>query len=123
MIMRQITLGEFIYELEKHDADTEIRFDFGAHPAGFDSYRGYYDQIALEYKSDYNKADEMTVGALLTLAKAARGEEFTGYKGGQYVMLSTTELWASNYGVCSRMAIVGVTDHDWIVIINTWFQG
>jgi hypothetical protein len=117
--MRQLNLGELIYELEKCRPDTQVNYDFGALiPDGFDSYRGYYEQLALGWKEGEH-GEIVTVEELLTKAKETELKEFTGYKGGEYVMYRETPLWVANYGRCHGTAIVGVTDNGYQVIINT----
>ena len=100
----QMTLGTFIAELEKLPRDNRVHFDILAlTPTDLDSYRGYYDHLALGYKDDGGT----TIGDVLDDAKAAMGRTFTGYKGGDYVLAEHTPLWVANYGHSG----VRCTDH------------
>ncbi len=57
-------------------ADAQVANLSSAH-----SYRGYYSDLALERDAGTRPAAE-----LLAECKAAMGQVFTGYKGGDYVM-------------------------------------
>lgn len=115
-MMEQLNLGQLICKLKKCKSDAKVRFDFGGFvPDGLDSYRGYYNQLALGFCED----KEVTVAELLLEARATLGKSFSGYKGGDYVMDHGTSLWVSNYGQAHDTAIVGVTDCGWHVVINT----
>ena len=117
----QLTLGELIYELKKYEPKEEVRFDFGYfEPGAIDSYRGYYEQLAISYREFENA--RMTVGVLLEMCKNALGNTFTGYKGGDYVMSEDTPLWASNRSDATGTAIVGVTE-ELDVVIHTAYNG
>lgn len=112
----QMTLGALIEELEKCNPEANVRFDFGYFcPAGCISYRGYYDQIALSYGC----ATWPLVSKVLSELKSAVGTEFTGYKGGKYVMHRHTPVWVSDYGETSGVAVVGVSHGKHQVIIRT----
>lgn len=113
-----LTLGEFIKKLQDvEDKKTQVRFDFGGLvPSDLDSYRGFYDHLALGWKKDYETCH---VEDLLSGALTAVGATYTGYKGGEFIMDESTPLWAALYGRSTGTAIVGVTDHKWMVIIDT----
>jgi len=101
----QMTLGTFIAELEKLPCENLIVYDLLAiRPTDLDSYRGYYDHLALGYTDDVRP----TVGEILDKAKAAMGRTFMGYKGGDFVMNEHTPLWVSNHGHSGGLRIVGV---------------
>lgn len=128
---QQLSLGEFIKELEsvdlKYDEETykDVDFDFGtALPTQLDSWRGSYDEIALGYKlSGYdnnsehftnNKADK-----LLEHLKSAIGKEYTGWKGGEFIMDENTPVWVANPGHSGNTGIVGVLDAGYKLVIIT----
>lgn len=78
-----MTLGELIETLEKYPPEQAV-------PVGFDeacSYRGYYEELGLVV------CKATTVGSMLTVAKAANGERFEGYKGGSYKMGDTCDVY------------------------------
>lgn len=130
----QISLGELISEIEKHDLKTNsgeiktICFDFGtAIPTKLDSYRGYYDELALGYKlsgydNDSGHFDECKADEFLKHLKSAIGKEYTGWKGGDYIMNENTPLWVANPGNCGDTIIVGVLDKGYTFIILTAFN-
>ena len=97
----QLTLGELIDHLKTLPIDTIIK-GLG----DLDSYRGYYCDLA--FSPDPEK--EEPVLELLERCKAAMGEVFTGYKGGDYVMGRNTPLWISEYGECSDDMLIGIDD-------------
>lgn len=73
---------------------------------GFHSYRGYYEQLALEAAGG---DDGATVGTLLTEARAAVGATFEGWKGGEYVMDGSAPVWVSDEGSASGHRLVGLS--------------
>jgi hypothetical protein len=113
-----ITLGALIdrlAECAKRDADCPVYYDFDRLcPGKPDSYRGYYADLAIGITRT-----ETTVADLLAACLAVRGTVLEGYKGGMFRMDSGTAVWAANYSECTDTAIVGVTDHDWAVILDT----
>lgn len=117
----QLTLGDLIRLLDRVEKpETEVRFDFARFvPKDLDSYRGYYDQLAMGW---HESEKPVTVAALLVMCRQAVGNTFEGYKGGRYTMRLTTPLWVANWGDCHDTAIVGVLDVGWQVIIETAFQ-
>lgn len=121
---QQWTLGQLIDALEVRPADQGVCFDFcGCVPRACDSYRGYYDQLALGWIADEYDAKERgalaTVGELLADLKAAIGKTFTGYKGGEFVMSRDTMLWVANCGRSDGTAVVGLHECSYTAIILT----
>lgn len=113
-----LNLGEIIAELEKLPRLANIEFDFGsANVTVLDSYRGYYDQLALGYDGTYG-GKLMTVGELLDDCTAALGKSFTGWKGGDYTMDAKTSVFVANSGCTSDTYIVGFRKKfdDWYVV-------
>ncbi len=88
----QLTLGALIAALEKMPADAQV-----ANLRDPDSYRGYYSDLYFERYDGTRPAAE-----LLAECKAAMGQVFTGYKGGDYVMGALTPLWLASYGSCGQ---------------------
>ena len=122
---RQMTLGTFIAELSGMPTHSAMRpddersgfFDFGTlEPTEFDSYRGFYSDLALGFEVE---GEGVTVAGLLASAREALGKTYCGYKGGDYVMTDRTPLWAANYGRSGQTAICGLRDEDWAVFIET----
>lgn len=100
-----MTLGEFIKQLEKIPKNYLVFIKpYDLIPQDFDSYRGYYDQLALNY--DINGS--CTVEKLLKLAKQSVNKTFIGYKGGEFVMTKNTPIWISNYGNTSSILLTKV---------------
>lgn len=113
-----MTLGDFIEALSKIDRNISIYYAFGNMiPTYFDSYRGYYEDIALGY-CEYQGTDP-TVGSLLDLAKSSVGEVFTGWKGGDFVMKKDTTLWIANAGCSTSVAVKEILDRESMAIIDT----
>lgn len=84
----QLTLGKLIAALEAMPKDAQVVNLNHAH-----SYRGYYSDLAFELG-----AGTRPVGDLLAECRAAMGQVFEGYKGGDFVMGALTPLWVSEYG-------------------------
>jgi hypothetical protein len=83
-----IDLGGIITRLEQEDPNRVLPIGF-ANPH---SYRGYYEQLAFEPVRD------ISVGDMLTAARAALGTTFEGWKGGDYLMIESTDCWISLHG-------------------------
>lgn len=113
----QLTLGELLLKLESiDDSDVPVYFDFEyLRPAGIGSWRGSYSELALSFASE----GRMSVDELLTLLKEAVGKEYTGYKGGEFIMSKHTPIWVANYGNSGSTGVVDVIDDSYQVILKT----
>lgn len=100
--MTQMNMGELIAALEKVPATEKLTLN-GAGLGDIGSYRGYYDEVALEPDGKVG-----TVGEALQRLRLALGSTMTGYKGGDYVIQSSTPVWVSHYGECSGQYVTGV---------------
>lgn len=98
----QLTLGKLIEKLELLPPDTPIT-GLGA----LRSYRGYYADLAFEPEDGIT-----TVGVVIERCRAAMGREFTGYKGGEFLMGENTPLWVSGYGYASGLKLMGLEARD-----------
>lgn len=113
---RGMRLGEIIDAMSSAKADADVEYDFGGLGVdGVDSYRGYYSDLALSFVD----GDGMKAGPLLEVLRAADGKVYTGYKGGDYRMDRDTPVWVANYGRSHGVAVVGVEDQGWRVLIRT----
>lgn len=92
----QLTLGELINVLNNMPADTPV-----ANLCKPGSYRGYYEDLYFERHEGTRPASE-----LLAECKAAMGQMFIGYKGGEFMMGAVTPLWvAQRYGATGQKLI------------------
>ncbi len=119
-----LNLGQLIALLEAWpDKADACRFGFGSlSPTGFDSYRGYYNHLALGFESAHTYPDP-SVATVLAWARAAVGKTFTGYKGGDFTMGLETPVWVANYSETSDTVITGVSDkatHQ--MVLNTAYR-
>lgn len=85
----QMTLGKLIKQLEEMPEDACVANLIDPH-----SYRGYYIDIA------FSVDGTTTAANLLKTCRSVMGKEFTGYKGGEFLMGENTPVWISSYGVC-----------------------
>ncbi len=91
-----VTVGSLITALTKADGALPVVFDDGTPVGDGNSYRGYYEDFALR---DGDK--DSTVAELLTyMREKVLGQEFYGYKGGDFIMGEDTPLWRASYGSC-----------------------
>jgi 2-keto-4-pentenoate hydratase len=96
-----------------------VFFDFGGLvPHYFDSYRGYYDHMAITFTGE----SAAEVRQLVAKLKAADGEVFSGYKGGDYRMNRSSPVWVANHGECDGTAIVGLLVESHRVTILTEYK-
>lgn len=123
-------IGGLIAELSKLDQKARVYVD-GVAPTRLASYRGFYDQLAIErgdggYQrtelsgrgrayADYTPGhsgvhirSNPTVADLVKALRLAIGEEFEGYKGGQFRMDEDTILWVSEYGDCDSRRVFDI---------------
>ena len=103
----QMTLGKFISALAEMPQNALI--DVGC---DLDSYRGYYSDLALEPLQQ--DAPRRTVADVLEMCRAAMGQVFQGYKGGDYMMGANTPLWVAEYGSCGRK-LMGVNPDGMLI--------
>ena len=80
---QQYDLGDLIERLSTEDP-TRVVSDGFRTPH---SYRGYYEDVAFE------RASDVRVGDMLAAARDALGSTYTGWKGGDYDMHSSTACW------------------------------
>ena len=120
----QLTLGELIAGLEKVDLAAKVIYCFGGYypTSSFNSYRGYYEQLALgwaTYKFDNDAPPELTAHALLELCRSVVGVTFQGWKGGDYTMGLHTPVWVDNVGECNSTMITGVEQEgDYVELLT-----
>jgi len=138
----QMTLGEMIAIIEpiaknqeeiikKYDHEASVVFDFEyAYPVGLSSWRGSYAELALEFsfvgygvdgftKIENFEPKEMFISKFLELLKSALGKEYTGWKGGEFVMGKTTPIWVANSGNSGQTAVVGIKNDEHTIILET----
>lgn len=135
----QLTLGELIEKLEAimqiqadrkkvNKEEAYVEFDFGtAIPTCLDSWRGSYAELALGYEltgydNNENHFNKKLVSELLRECKKAVGKEFTGWKGGEFIMTPKTPVWVSNPGNSGNTAIIDVLDGGYHVVIITAYR-
>lgn len=128
--MNTLTIRELINAvkncgIKKEDGSYKaIMFDFcTAIPTNFDSWRGSYDLLALNYKltgrDNHEGLQEMRANDFIDMCEKTIGKEFTGYKGGEYVMNEHTAVWIDNYGAYTETGLVGVKSDDYCIYLKT----
>ena len=106
----QFTLSD-LCEIDAPGTYQVICGDDGSALAGLSSYRGFYDDLALEPALSMDRC--LCAHTLRNTANAACGEIFHGYKGGEYRADESTLIWVSRYDAAEGRAVVGYTvDHD-----------
>ena len=113
-----IRVGVLESKLDALDNELPIVYDFGAVPdsRGLDSYRGYYDHLAI----GYNRVGDTTVGSLLDAVRyMLKLGILEGYKGGEYILNHDTPVWAANYSKYLTPFIVDVVEENGIVTLVT----
>lgn len=97
----QMTLGAMIDRLAGMPPDAPVVGLENPH-----SYRGYYSDLAFELPSG---ASPKTAASLLEECKAALGQGFEGYKGGNFIMGCDTPVWVAFYGR-EGLKLLGIRD-------------
>lgn len=129
MNKKQLTLGQLINKLEKctfewkySDEKTErqkgIFFDFcNFKPSDVGSWRGSYDELFIGYSED--KTTFKSAKEFLETLKYSEGSEFTGYKGGEFLMTRETPVWVADYRVDHMTGVVDILEFEHFIIIET----
>jgi len=128
--METLTLKELIEAvtncglMQEDGTPKRVCFDFcTAIPVSFDSWRGSYDLLALNYKmtgrDDYKDPKEMLATDFIQMCKNTIGARFTGYKGGEYTMHDYTPVWVDNYGSYTETGLVGVHSDNYCIYLKT----
>ena len=141
------TIGGLRDALSHLDPKAKVFID-GTAPSALSSYRGYYDNLAIErdpstkytatridkrgelvtgsYRGTYTPGHievqikaNATVRDLLKALNLAIGKEFEGYKGGQFLMDAFTPLWVSEHGQCDGLRIESIEVLDGQVNLST----
>lgn len=107
------SLGSLRTALAAFPPETPVVVDVGGSPSAIDSYRGYYDRLALETTDATRTAAEV-----IALLDGAEGETFYGYKGGEYDMDASTFVHVAPHGDCGPY-VSGVRVEDESVVIET----
>jgi len=120
----QLTLGEIINKIEliikdKPELPTVI-YDFEyLFPTEIDSWRGSYDELALNYSTE---GTQLYADGFLKILKDTVGKKLEGYKGGEYVMTESTPVWVANYGNSGNTAVLDVIDGGYQIILITGYR-
>ena len=122
---KEYNLGMLIKDLKQYkDEFLEVEFDDGSIPTGFDSWRGSYCELALNYQ----KEGVCYISSLYREAFNANGSIFVGYKGGDFIMDLDTPIHQANYGETSvkyengdyiEKKVIGIKKEDNKIIIIT----
>lgn len=127
----QLSLGEMILKLEpivekqkqriaENKTEATVQYDFEyLYPTSINSWRGSYAELALNFVTDENEYKPMTVTEFLALLRGCVGKEFTGYKGGEFIMTKNTPVWVANFGNSGNTAVIDIIDNNYSVIIIT----
>jgi hypothetical protein len=116
---RRLSLGEFLDVLERQPEADLVLFDFGGMvPTRVNSYRGYYEDLAI----GFGDVDTPKVAEVLKELRSAIGKTFEGYKGGNYRMGRNSRLWVANYGRTSDTVITGIAECSWATVIATRWE-
>jgi hypothetical protein len=130
----QMTLGEIILKLDpvvknqknviaQYKGEATVKFDFEYFfPTAIDSWRGSYEELALNICASDSKNEPMTVSCFLQMLKDTVGKTLEGYKGGDYLMTKHTPVWVANYGNSGNTAVVDIIDNEYEVIIMTGYR-
>jgi|GEM_PF-1653084 len=123
----QLTLGQMIEKLKPivekqkdREEEAKVRYDFEyLFPTTIDSWRGSYNELALNFEMD---GKELTVTEFYNLLTASVGKVFEGYKGGDFKMSERTPVWVANYGRSGSTAVIDIIDDGYQVLIMTGYR-
>lgn len=113
----QMTVGEMVVALNKV-SDLPVVLEDGAEPGDLSSYRGYYEDLAIESgRKPGRHAKPLTAGEFAVALD--RVDVIHGYKGGEYDVGYGTAVWVSEYGICSGRYVNGIVVRDGKCVITT----
>lgn len=102
MTFKKLTLAEvtnlLIEACLKYGEDHVVENGFD----DYDSWRGAYEELA------FKPAENVRLGEMLKVARTAEHREMSGYKGGDYVIYSSTKCNLAYYGMCGYDATHGL---------------
>lgn len=110
----QMDLGNLSAELSIVPSDTPVRTEDGFGLEGPHSYRGYYDQAAIEPTTQ-----GLNAGELEKVIDDFIGTTVEGWKGGDFYMDVDTPVWISHEGSASQQALVGTEMRDGVLVLIT----
>jgi hypothetical protein len=113
-----LTLGELIGYLRSLDHDLTVKIEWNDRLVNIEdlgSYRGYYDDIAIEPGG----LAELTAQETANMLHDAIGRVYEGYKGGDFRMDTDTPVWVSHYGDTSGIGVTGVVATERLAVITT----
>ncbi len=122
-VFHGLRLGELIERLSALDPEARIMFDFcDCFPlADVDSYRGYYEDLAIAWSSyEPGKREPVKVSQLLDTLRGAVGSTYDGYKGGEFTMHDHSRVWVANSGDSHGTQIVDVYTAGSSIYFRTW---
>lgn len=73
----------------------------GAYPSKLNSYRGYYDELAI----DVSHEKTMSLDVFAEEMRRALYRTYFGYKGGEYSMYDETFVWLAEYGDSTQIIV------------------
>jgi hypothetical protein len=92
------------------------------HPtSSMDSYRGYYEDLAIGWavSKDYKDAAPKA-GALREALRSAVGSTYGGWKGGEFTMREDSRVWIANSGYSTGLQIIEVLERSYAIFLRTW---
>ncbi len=108
----QLTIGQIIKKCESlpnlpiiifcNQKDNLYGY-LGSVPCDTDSYRGYYDELAIEVK-----VGAVYLNEFKKMMKDSLNRVYFGYKCGEYSMYEDTFVWVAPNGVSTDLAVVDV---------------
>lgn len=116
-----LTLGELVDALrgvQSIEHDLIVKLEWGERLVNIEdlgSYRGYYEDIAIEPGGNA----ELTVEETVNMLSDAIGRTYEGYKGGDFTMRADTAVWAAHYGDSSGIGVTGVVATERLAVITT----
>lgn len=125
--MKQLTIGDLIKELEflllqEVSKESTVHFDFGnLFPTELSTWRGDYEQMALEYTPIRDNEKPFTIESLINLLRKSLTLGYIQYKDdGMTYPNKKTNLWVANWGELSYIAIHKVSYTRGLIYLHTY---
>jgi hypothetical protein len=113
-----LTIGKILDKINGFDGKETFALTNNKYLTGeFDSYRGYYEDLALEYHEEdtgFNTIEQLK----RLLNNALQAKKMYGYKGGGFSITKDTLVWVANYSHLGEMIIDIQKINDSIIVIT-----
>ena len=121
LVKRSMRIGELFAECTDDRLELKVfATPFGLISTDYGSFRGRYNQAALQPAFTWRDTHLETVAQLKKVLEELMSEEFTGYKGGIFRYDEYTPLWFSPWGETRMVGPIDVLVNELSMSVVMW---